>query len=309
MNQESQWLRISDLERRSGVPRRTIHFYLRGGLLHPPMKTGQTMAYYDEAHLRRLEFIRKAREKGEPLIAIRDRVAVLEAGPASGTGRSSPAGSGPAGKRDQHPRLPQRAQGIKTRETILELGCKLFREKGYRHTKVSDITRELNMGKGSFYFCFSDKKELFLECVPRIFESLFSTGWDSIRQVKNPQKRLELRAQAVLPVLKEFCTILQLLREALENPDPRLKRLGEETFLSVRRPVETDIRKGMEEGLFRDLDPVITSTFLIGIMESLYYLQTVDRQPASARTWENFRRLILLGMKRGGSSRTPQTGL
>jgi AcrR family transcriptional regulator len=302
MNPESKWLRISDLERRSGFSRRTIHFYLRDGLLHPPVKTGRTMAYYDEAHLRKLELIRTARNKGEPLIAIRDRVAVLERSSSLG-GRLSSETARPRGTKNRQKRLPQRAQGIKTREAILELGCNVFREKGYRHTNVSDITRELNIGKGSFYFYFSDKKELFLECVPRIFETLFSTGWERIRQVKNPQKRLELRAQAVLPVLKEFCTILQLIKEALEDPDPKLKRLGTETFLSIRRPVEIDIRKGIEEGVFRQMDPVITGTFMIGIMESLYYLQTVDRQPASARTWENLLGLILLGMKVSQASR------
>jgi AcrR family transcriptional regulator len=186
---------------------------------------------------------------------------------------------------------------MKTREAILDQGCDSFRKKGYRHTRVSDITGALHTGKGTFYFYFSDKKELFLECVPRIFESLFSTGWDRIRQVKDPRRRLELRAQAVLPVLEEFCTILQLVKEALEDPDPKLKRLGRETFLSIRRPLEIDIRKGIGEGLFRDLDPVITGTFMIGIMESLYYLQAVDRQPVSARTWENFRSLILQGLK------------
>jgi hypothetical protein len=128
----------------------------------------------------------------------------------AGAGRFSPSRSGAPiveGEEATGRRFPQKERGIRTREAILELGCRLFRNKGYRNTKVSDITREMRIGKGTFYFYFSDKKELFLECVPRIFESLFSTGWDRIRQVKDPRRRLELRAQAVLPVLEEFCTI------------------------------------------------------------------------------------------------------
>ena len=50
---------VGELEKRSGLPRATIHHYLQNGLLHRPFKTGQTMAYYDETHLRRLKHIQK----------------------------------------------------------------------------------------------------------------------------------------------------------------------------------------------------------------------------------------------------------
>jgi len=182
------------------------------------------------------------------------------------------------------------------REDILAAGCRAIRQKGYRGTRVSDITRELGIGKGTFYFYFSDKKELFLECVPRIFAELFSRGWDRIRKETDPRRRLELRARAVLPVLQEFSTILQLSNEALEDEDPKLRQLGQQTCLSVRQPLEADIRNGIREGLFRDLDPRIAATFLIGIMNGLRFLQTVDKEPLSERTWNQVLDLMLHGM-------------
>ena len=54
MSKESR-MKMSELVKISGVPRTAIHFYLREGLLDPPDKTGATMAYYNETHLRRLE--------------------------------------------------------------------------------------------------------------------------------------------------------------------------------------------------------------------------------------------------------------
>ena len=302
---DPKWIRIAELERLSGTPRATIHFYLREGLLHPPVKTGKTMAYYNTTHLRKLTYIQKSRERGTPLVAIREQLASMEPGrfetPAEG-------GSGTAWhgvKTAPGKRLPNRAHGKKTRERILQAGSDRFRSNGYRNTRVSDITRELSIGKGTFYFYFSDKKELFLECVPRIFEELFSRGWDRIRQVRDPLKRLELRAQLVFPVLDEFCTILHLCKECLDDPDPKLKRLGEETWLSIRKPLEQDIQRGIREGSFQDVDPAVASTFLVGIMEGLHSLQTVDRQPPSSHTWDQALRLILTGMK--GTSTTQKT--
>ena len=55
MNQRVGLLSIGELERLSGTPRHAIHRYIRSGLLPKPLKTSKTMAYYNEAHLERLE--------------------------------------------------------------------------------------------------------------------------------------------------------------------------------------------------------------------------------------------------------------
>lgn len=312
---DSQWIRIAELERMSGTPRATIHFYLRAGLLHPPVKTGKTMAYYDSSHLNKLTFIRRSRQQGFPLVGIRRELAAIEPRRLEALARwnngAVDAGDGNAAERDAAglPQAghPHRGPGMRTHERILQAGSELFRRNGYRNTRVSDLTRKLGVGKGTFYFHFSDKRELFLACVPRIFEELFSKGWDRIRQVRDPQRRLEIRAQLVFPVLEEFCTILRLCKEAQEHPDPKLKRLGEQTYLSIRKPLEDDIVRGIRQGLFQDVDPKVAATFLIGVMEGLHALRTVDREPPSARAWDSAIQLILSGLKGTGHEPHPRS--
>jgi DNA-binding transcriptional MerR regulator len=77
-------MRMAELVRLSGVPRETIHYYLREGLLPPPERSGKTSAFYREAHLERLRLIRQLRdEKYLPVAVIRS---VLEAGLEAGLG-------------------------------------------------------------------------------------------------------------------------------------------------------------------------------------------------------------------------------
>ncbi len=297
LNNNQKWYRIAELERISGCPRRTIHFYLKEGLLHTPTKTGKTMAYYDETHLNKLAHIKKAKQQGMPLIGIREQIAQIESKTPNAFGQSISISSQKNKKPTTRQGFPQKSQGKKTRESILDIGCNLFREKGYKETKISEITKALNVGKGTFYFYFSDKKELLLECVPRIFSELFSGDWDLIRQAKNPLERLQQRAQAVLPVLKEFCAIIQLSKEAMEDPDPKIKQLGEQTYISIRTPLESDVEKGIQLGLFKPADPKIVATFLIGIMENLYYLQTTDKNHQAEAIWDSVSDLIINGIR------------
>jgi DNA-binding transcriptional MerR regulator len=74
-------LRMRDLCARTGLSRQTIHFYVEQGLLEPPRKTGKTMGYYSEAHVERIQLIRKLQEENFlPLEAIRAMLADEHAG-------------------------------------------------------------------------------------------------------------------------------------------------------------------------------------------------------------------------------------
>jgi len=275
MNNLQRLYRISQLERLTDITRRTILFYVEKGLLHPPVKTGRTMAYYDNAHYRKLVFIKNAKRKGLPLVAIRKMIEKREAG-----GNDF----GPRLKKDfvlEHrkevkKKQPRKKAGEVTRERIVKEGSRIFQEKGFKDTRVNDIINRLNIGKGSFYSYFSNKEELFLECVPLIFEKFFSEGWERIRKENDPYKRLMLRAEVTIPVIDEFITIMRLCQEALKEADPNLRNLGQKIYRSVCRPIEADIAKGIQQGIFRAVNPRLYSSLMISIMESIDTILTMN---------------------------------
>lgn len=295
MEKDLDWIRIRDLERMSGLSRRTIHFYVQSGLLHPPKRTGKTMAYYDEKHLKKLFYIIEEKKKGLPLTAIKDKIddVDLELTMNSLVPEKTPASEN---KSFTNPRRTNKALGNKNRKSIIDLGCKLFLDKGLKETRVSDITKKLNIGKGTFYFYFSDKKELLLECIPLIFEKMFCRGWDEVRRADHPLERLKKRAKIVFPVLEEFCSIIQLTKEALDDNDPKIKKMGKKTYQSIRMPLESDIKKGISKGVFEEVDPKVASTLMLGMMENIYYLQTIDGNLDLDELWNNFSRLLTKGI-------------
>ena len=69
----TEWpYKMKDLCDRTGLGRQAIHFYIQRGLVPPGHKTGHNMAYYSEAHLERIQLIRKLQhERFLPLDAIK----------------------------------------------------------------------------------------------------------------------------------------------------------------------------------------------------------------------------------------------
>lgn len=53
-------------------------------------------------------------------------------------------------------------QAAQTKDKIRQAGIRLFREKGYEETKISDICKEAGVAYGNFYHYFPSKDYLFL---------------------------------------------------------------------------------------------------------------------------------------------------
>ncbi len=247
MNQEEgRPLRISDLERISGIGRSAIHYYLREGLLSPPRRTGKTMAYYDATHVEELRRIREMQEEGYPLALIRE----ME--------NETPARKGHMAE----------ASIVTDRKTeIMAKAVEVFAHKGYHQARISDITRAMGLGHSTFYLYFPSKKAMFIECVDQVFQTMFSGVWEEIKHETNPLKRLRMRGEAVLKYHPEFLDILHVLQGTMED-DPRLETKRREIYASIAKTVERDIDKAIRSGLIPRINAEIASYMLVGWMET-----------------------------------------
>jgi DNA-binding transcriptional MerR regulator len=74
-------VKISELERISGIPQSTIRYYVKEGLLPRPTKVNKSMAYYDESCIERIALIRELQEKRYyPLSVIRNIMSRMDNG-------------------------------------------------------------------------------------------------------------------------------------------------------------------------------------------------------------------------------------
>lgn len=55
-------MKISELAKQTRVPKETIHYYIRKGVLRKPRKTGKNTADYNESHVDQLNLIRELQE-------------------------------------------------------------------------------------------------------------------------------------------------------------------------------------------------------------------------------------------------------
>ena len=51
-------MKISELAKRTGIPKETIHYYIREGVLRKPRKTGRNIADYSESYVEQIRIIK-----------------------------------------------------------------------------------------------------------------------------------------------------------------------------------------------------------------------------------------------------------
>jgi AcrR family transcriptional regulator len=136
-------LTIGELETESGVSRSTIYYYVRAGLLPPAQKSSPTRAIYTDDHVELLDEIRRLKQDGLDIRAIREQL-----GPrvhsASQNGEDLVA-----------------RQGEETRRAILQTAAREFARNGYRQTRIADIISELGITPQVLYSHFPTKRDLF----------------------------------------------------------------------------------------------------------------------------------------------------
>ena len=263
-------MRIKDLEEKSGMPRTTIHFYLRQGILHPPSKTGRTMAYYDESHLKRLQDIQEIKANIRmPLALLREKIAVLDQEGYGGPIKVA------TDKRDVA--RTTKAKDSR-RHSIVEAAVQIFSQKGYHRTRVQDITNALGISTGTFYIYFGNKRDLFVEVIDHVFRTILGEAAKAIVAEEDIQKRMVLRGRVFYENYSKYNEILNQLRAEMAGEDKWPQEKIKKAYHDLTRPVIKDIQKGIDSGVYRKMDPDLLAYALTGIIEVMSLRMMIDNK-------------------------------
>ena len=119
---------------------------------------------------------------------------------------------------------------VKKREAIIIASRDLFAINGYENTKVEDITRSINISKGSFYTYFKTKEDVLFE----VIEKLYSEYEKVLENINKSQDQKS--------ILKEFFKIRLLIHMKYGNIKDTiiellLSEVSNEKILSLRNRI------------------------------------------------------------------------
>ena len=216
-------LSIGELVQVTGVPRTTIHYYLRQGLLPRPQKTAASRSLYTEEHARILKEIAELKKAGLSLVEIEGELQ-HRAGPA-----------------DEIPIDLVAQEYDRIHNRILAVASQEFTTKGYKNTHVTTIMKKLGITASLFYAHFPSKRRLLAECVSVMMDWSLTYGDSKRDSTEDPAERLMWLAFASLHVFDLGSSGLALIRVERTHDDSELRRPIEEALAGVIERITTDV--------------------------------------------------------------------
>lgn len=170
-----------------------------------------------------------------------------------------------------------------TRKNILETAAVEFAARGFDGTSLNQLIERLGISKGSFYYYFDDKADLFSTVVDHAWEIFLPVGnldfsifdgdhyWPALQHLMR-----EARARA-----RENPWLVGFTRMIYDPPDiPGIRKALAEKFAVAREWQAELIRRGQAAGTVRDDLPVgLLQVLLVGADEACdrWFVDNWDR--------------------------------
>jgi len=190
------------------------------------------------------------------------------------------------GQRRHAPAEVRRAQ-------ILEAALECFATRGYHTATMDDLVRASGLSKGTLYWHFSSKEEVFLALFDRFVEEIFD-AWSRLETEDRPSLEV-LRALGEVSVDRLTSDPLPLGAWAEFLLQPRARERYASVLRNSRERLATLVRRGIQRGEIRDLDPKGIAVALTAAVEGTMLQAMVDPGFDAKAHWP----LVWEGIHRG----------
>jgi AcrR family transcriptional regulator len=172
-------------------------------------------------------------------------------------------------------RLSQRDE---RRSSLLVAAQKVFSEKGYHAATVDDITRAAGVAKGTFYLYFQEKREIYYEVIRGFLQLLKDIGRLAPGRDPDFLTALAGAGRELMRVFLENRELVRLAHRESMGLDPGLEAMVRGFYREAAEVHSQNIHVGMELGLFRPVDPLLTAYAHVGMIERVL-LAFLDDEP------------------------------
>jgi AcrR family transcriptional regulator len=153
-----------------------------------------------------------------------------------------------------------------SRQKILQAAFEAFAENGYEKTSMDDIVRRSGLSKGTLYWHFTNKRELFLATIQMPFQ-LIEMQLNAL--VEQEDTTAEDRIRTFFGQVSEYLAsgknMIGLLVDAFfqsyQSQDAR--DMMRDLYARYIGAVEQIIQQGIERGEFREVDAHMTAIVLM----------------------------------------------
>jgi AcrR family transcriptional regulator len=160
-------------------------------------------------------------------------------------------------------------EALNTRDRILEAAIKVFSSRGFHDTRMDDIVEESKTSKGSIYFYFKSKQEIFLGLIDT-FIGLLETR--VVRIIDSPAKgssqvsAINLEVVTLFEQYRNLAKIVLIQAVGLGEVFENRRRSMNDRFCAL---IQKRLDRAVEDGSLPPVNTAIIARLWVGAMNEL----------------------------------------
>ena len=159
----------------------------------------------------------------------------------------------------------------KTKRKIFETSMKLFAEKGYDATSIEEITATVGVAKGTLYYHFSSKEEIFKFLVEEGVKLLKNSIVIKTAKLTNSLDKIKAIILIEIKILVKYEDFMRIILSEIWGTSPRSKMCREYLFQYIQM-IQEIVEEGIEKNEIIASDPNVIASRSIWICMLKSYL-------------------------------------
>ncbi|MBQ9297496.1 MAG: TetR/AcrR family transcriptional regulator [Clostridia bacterium] len=189
----------------------------------------------------------------------------------------------------------------KTKRKIFETSMKLFAEKGYDATSIEEITATVGVAKGTLYYHFSSKEEIFNFLVEEGMKLLKNSIEIKTSKFENSIDKLKAVILIEVKVLAKYENLITIILNQFWGTEAR-NLACQKYVLDYIETIENIINIGIKKGEISNVNPHVLASTIFSLTYSILVYKIQTNKPIDVQTLYNqYQNIIVNGLLNAGN--------
>jgi len=185
----------------------------------------------------------------------------------------------------------------KTKRKIFETSMKLFAEKGYDATSIEDITGAVGVAKGTLYYHFTSKEEIFDFLVEEGIKLLQNSVDIKTEKYTNYLDKIKAIVLIQIKIVNKYEDVINIILSQLWGKEKRNKKCQELVYNYINQ-IEEIITEGIKKEQIKKGDPKQIAAEIYGLICSTLVYKMKEKEKFNINElYHQFEDSIVKGLK------------
>lgn len=183
---------------------------------------------------------------------------------------------------------------IEKKNSILAAATKIFAKSGYDNTSVDEIALQANVAKGTFYYHFKSKEDLFVSLISAGIDKLSDKMTEAADKYHNPIDKIGVIVETQYNFFNDNKDLCRVLLSEIWRFESKWEQKYQPKRNKYIFAVEQAILQGQHGGVFdQEIDPKLASIALFGLTATSALDQIVASTKITKKTIGTIKKLAI----------------